>query len=105
MNNSPAIVISDWKPLARNSLRGFFTATMPSGIVFHEIAAHTSNGKKWVSPPSKPMMGRDGVALKDENGKIKYSQMISFSDKAVRDKWSAAVVAALDQQVPGAFNE
>lgn len=105
MSNSSAIIITDWKPIARNSLRGFFTATMPSGLVFHEVAAHTSNGKKWVSPPSKPMVGKDGVALKDENGKVKYSPLISFSDKATRDKWSSAVVNALEQQMPGAFND
>ncbi len=104
MSTSKTIIITDWKPVARNSLRGFFTATMPSGIVFHEISAHVSNGKRWASPASKPMVGKDGTALKDENGKIKYAPLVSFSDKSVRDKWSDAVCAALESFAPGAFD-
>jgi hypothetical protein len=98
---STSIVISNWKPVQKNSLLGFFSAQMPSGMIMNEISVHSSNGKLWASPPSKPMVGRDGIALKDENGKVKYSPLIAFSDKSVRDKWSDAVVRALQAAVPG----
>jgi hypothetical protein len=89
------IIVTEWQPLHRNTLRGFLTATMPSGVVLHEVAIHVSENKPWASPPSKPMIDRDGVALKNPAGKMRYSPVVSFTDKITRDRWSAAVIAAL----------
>ena len=99
------ILISNWKPLRKESLRGFLTATLPSGMVLHEISVLVSNGKAWASPPSKPMVGRDGKVLVGDNGKPRYAQLIEFTDKATRDRFSAAVLAALLGAHPEALGE
>ncbi len=97
------IIVTEWKPLHRNSMRGFMTATLPSGMVLHDIVIHVTDGKPWAAPPSKPMIGRDGVAMKDAAGKARYSPIISFTDKTVRERWSSAMIAALVATHPDAL--
>jgi hypothetical protein len=46
------------------------------------------------------MIGRDGVALKDEKGKVKYAPVVSFTDKNTRNRWSDAVIVALHAAHP-----
>ncbi len=55
------------------------------------------------SPPSKPMVGRDGVALTDANGKVKYSPLVEFTSKEIRERFSSAVVEALRAAHPEAL--
>jgi hypothetical protein len=97
------ITITDWKPLERNSPRGFLTARLPSGMILRDVAIHTSEGRWWASPASKAQLDKDGQALRDDVGKIKYSPVISFADKATRDKFSAQVLEALKAAHPEVF--
>ena len=94
------IRIIDWRQVPRNSLIGFCKVALPSGMTIADIAIHRSEQGLWASPPSKPMVGRDGVAMKDDNGKVKYSPLIEFTDKQTRDRFSTAVVAALIAEYP-----
>jgi hypothetical protein len=82
------IIIRQFKPMERTTLRGFAVVEFPSGLVINDVTVHTSNGKPWASPPSKPMVGRDGIALKDANGKARYQPVIEFKDKETRAHWS-----------------
>jgi hypothetical protein len=63
----------------KNSLRGFVRAQMPSGIVLHDCAVHQKDDAWWVSPGSKPMIGRDGTQMKDATGKAMWAPVVSFS--------------------------
>jgi hypothetical protein len=65
--------ILDWRPLAKNSLRGFAKIEMPSGMIISEVAVLTGDRGPWASPPSKPMIGCDGTAMLDTKGKPGYS--------------------------------
>ena len=98
------ITISDWKPMTRGTLRGFVTISIPSGMIVHEICVFATNGKFWASPPSRPMVGRDGKVLVGDDGKTKYSPLIEFVSKSVRDRWSEAVIAALLAAHPEALD-
>ncbi len=49
--STPPVTISDWKPVQRNSLRGFLTAHLPSGMTIHELAIHFRDGTWWMAPP------------------------------------------------------
>jgi hypothetical protein len=77
--NPPAITITDWKPRESGTLRGFFTAHLASGLVLHELTLHERDGKWWISFPSKPMLGAEGVALRDDSEKVRYSVTLSGS--------------------------
>jgi hypothetical protein len=102
---SQPIVISDWKPRQSGTLRGFLTAHLPSGMILHEVSIHTRSGAWWASTASKPMVGKDGVVLRDETGKVRYLPIVSFDSKQTRDRLSQAVVNALRQAHPEVFAE
>jgi hypothetical protein len=55
----------------------------------------STNGRRWASLPSPAMPGKDGHALRDENGKIRYANAFSLGSRVVRDAFSAAVTNAL----------
>jgi len=95
--------ILDWRPLCKNSLLGFAKVELPSGMVLVDVTILTGERGPWASPPSKPMVGRDGVVMKDAGGKTKYVPVIEFTSKEVRDRWSAAVVDAMRAAHPEAL--
>jgi hypothetical protein len=99
-----SIVIESWRPLAKGALVGFVTAKLPSGMVIHDATVLRTNGTAWVSPPGKPMVGSDGTALRDAaTGKMRYAQVLSFADKATRDRFSESVIEALRAAYPEAL--
>src|SRR4051794_26014927 len=53
------------------------------------------NRHAWASPPSKPMLSRDGEAVRDGADKIRYVPIIMFASKELRDKFSNAIVDAM----------
>ncbi len=96
------IVIEEFKAVTRNSLRGFARARMPSGVIFHDVGIYEKDGARWASPPSKAMIGRDGKQI-ERNGKPAWQPVVSFATKEVRDRFSAAVIAAIEAAHPEAF--
>ena len=85
-------VASDWKPHAKNTLLGFFTLTMPSGLLIKECSYHERDGKRWVSFPGKPYRGNDG--------ETKYANIIEIFDKAVFAKFQEYACAAVEAIKP-----
>ena len=98
-----AVAIEDWRPLAKNTLRGFARVRLPSGMVLHDTAVHVREGKAWVSPAGRPAVGRDGTQMVGKDGKPLFNPTVSFVDKATADKFSAAVIEALHASHPEAF--
>ena len=90
-----AFIVEDLRPLLRNTLRGFLTVIMPSGMVLSEVAIHASGDSVWASPASKPMVSREGAVLRDQAGNVRYAPIVSFTSKARRDAFSRQVIEAL----------
>ena len=89
------IVCKKFSPLERNTLRGFAEINIVDiGMVIKDVALHTKNGSSWAQPPAKPQI-RDGVAVKDDAGKVQYVPIIEFGSREARDKFSTTVVAAV----------
>lgn len=101
---SSHLTATNWKPLHKGSLRGFADIEMPSGLVIREVSVLETNGKCWASPPSKPMLDRDGHVMIDDAGKRRYVPIIDFRDRETRAHWSAAVIAALRAAFPEALD-
>ena len=97
------MTVSDFKPIASGAMRGFCDVTMPSGMVLHRCSVFSKDGRAWVSPPSKQVIGRDGTVQRDANGKTRYEPVASFTDRATQDRWSTAVVDALLAVIPEAL--
>jgi hypothetical protein len=96
-------VIETFEPVVRNTLRGFARVRMPSGMVLHDVSVHRKNDATWASPSSKPKIGRDGTVIKDADGKISYAPIVSFTTRDQRDRWSSAVIEALQASHPEAL--
>ena len=99
-----AVTIRDWRPMRKNSLLGFARVELPSGMIIADVTILVGERGPWASPPSKPM-GKDGVALTDDKGKIRYSPVIEFASKEIRDRWSAGVVEAMRARIPRCSHE
>jgi hypothetical protein len=98
-----ALTVEEFSAVHRNSLRGFAKVVLPSGMILIDVTINVTKDQPWASPPSKPMLTREGIALRDENGKIKYSPCVTFSSKQHRDRFSESVIAALLARFPGAL--
>jgi hypothetical protein len=97
------IAIIAWKPLTKNTLRGFAAVRLRNGLLINDVTVHTSHGKAWASLPSKPIVGADGQAQRDrETGKLRYVPILEWPDRSVADRFSAAVIDAIEAQYPGA---
>jgi hypothetical protein len=99
----PAPTIEEWKPVVKGSLRGFAKVRLPSGMVLNEVTVLVANGTAWASPPGKPMLGRDGNVMRDEAGKPRYSPIVTFSSKELRNRFSDGIIEALLQRYPDAL--
>jgi hypothetical protein len=95
---SKVIVVDclEWRPCERNTLRGFAKVkVVPWGLVLDGVAVHKKNDRQWAQLPSRPQLDKDGVAMRDESGKIKYAKMIEIDGKREAWAFSDAVVAAV----------
>jgi hypothetical protein len=93
-------IIGTFTPIQKNSLLGFATVRMPSGLVFNDVGGHRRGGAFWALSASRPMLGKGGVQLRDKDGKSRWSPIASFANKQVRDRWSYSVIDALRAQRP-----
>ena len=101
--SAPVLRILEWRPLRKNSLLGFAKVELPSGLVINDVTVLTSERGLWASPPSKPMVDRNGVTMKDPSGKLRYVQVIEFVSKETRNRFSSAVIEALRAVHPEAL--
>ena len=97
------VQIRDWRPMRKGSLLGFAKVELPSGMILNDVTVLYGDRGAWASPPSKPMIDRDGIAMKDANGKLKYTPIIEFASKEIRERFSNAVVEALRAAHPEAL--
>jgi hypothetical protein len=100
------IVVEGFKPLRSNTLYDFVTITIPEmHMRIVDLTVHESHGKRWIGMPGKPQLDRDGIVRKNERGKVAYTPVLQFTDKATLDAFGARVVAALLEFAPAAFEE
>jgi hypothetical protein len=97
------IVCSDWKPLRRNTLRGFAKIHIVElGMTIADVVVHETHGKLWAAPPSRAWV-KDDALVRDDNGRTKYSPVFEFDRREVGTAFSAAVIRAVDERFPNAL--
>jgi hypothetical protein len=87
-------------PRRQNTLAGFAEFRLPSGMILHDVGIHIAGTSAWASLPGKPMLDRNDVVLRDDRGKIKYSNVIAFATKKMRDRFSEAIIEAVRVAYP-----
>jgi hypothetical protein len=102
--NKLAVRVEDFKPLRSNTLRGFIDIVVPEiRLRITGASVHESHGRRWVGLPAKPQITREGSVRPDDRGKIAYSAILQFTDRATSDAFSARAIAALLERFPDAF--
>lgn len=92
-----------WRPLHKNTLRGFADiCIVEMRMTIREVAVHAQGPKAWAQPPARPWI--QGGELVREAGKIQYSPILEFDGAAVRAAFSAAVVRAVRDYDPRALD-
>jgi hypothetical protein len=85
------IIIADWNPRSKNTLKGFFSATLPSGMVLHNLMLHQKGESRWIGLPAREWS--------NEQGAKQYAKLIEFRDRETADLFRDKVLAALDKHL------
>jgi DNA-binding cell septation regulator SpoVG len=89
-NDLPAarpFAISNWSAYSKNTLRGFFTVELPSGLVIHSLALHVKNGARWISMP--------GRKRSTQHGSTTFEPLVQFATRRAGDRFRDACLTAL----------
>jgi len=100
-----SITCLDFRPLVRNTLRGFATIKIRElRLEICDVTLHQKGAARWVQLPAKPQV-RDGALVKDDAGKIQYVHIMDFDSREVRDAFSRACIDAVTRAFPDAFED
>lgn len=83
-----AFTVSNWRTFERNTLRGFFDVTLPSGMILRGCSLHEKNRGRWVGLPS--------TKFKKADGSFAFTPTVEFSSREAADGFRDLVLAALD---------
>lgn len=90
------IEVLEFRTVERGSLKGFAKIRVPEWrLSIDDVGIHESHGKWWAALPSRPMLDNNKNVVIGEDGKVKYVRSLWFDDRAIADKFSAAVVEAV----------
>jgi hypothetical protein len=98
----PRMRLLSWKPLHKNSLRGFASIRLPNGLLIDDCPVLVSNGKAWATLPSKPVLDAEGRHAKPD-GKPQYALVVRWERRELTDKFSARTIELVRAQHPEAF--
>jgi hypothetical protein len=102
-DNGPHVECLEWRPCERGTLLGFAKISIPSWrLEIDGVAVHIKDGRQWAQLPSKPMLDSSRELVREDDGRIKYSKVIWFTDREVADRFSAAVISAIGRRKAGA---
>ena len=88
-----------WKSFERNTLRGFATIRIcPLQLTIEGVAIHEKNGRRWAQLPARPQIDTDRNLIREPNGKVRYTKILSFDDRRVADAFSAVAVKAVEDR-------
>ncbi len=90
--------LADWRPLAKGSLRGFAKVKLGRTLLLHDVAVFRTSARSWAAMPGRPMVGADGLALRDAEGRQRYSPSVEWVGREAADRFSEAVIAEIERQ-------
>lgn len=103
MSSAMPITLLAWKPMVKNTLRGFANVRLGRSLIMKELTCHESQCKRWVGMPGKPMIDGSGQVKKDDRGKQQFASILEWTDREAATRFSEAVIAAIEAEHPTAF--
>ncbi len=93
-----------YTPIGKNSLVGKCDLHISElRLTVRGVLILESHGQRWASLPSPAMLDKNGVALRGDDGRIKYANIFTFDTRDVRDAFSRAAIDAVLAFAPNAF--
>ena len=90
------IEVLEFRTVERGSLKGFAKIRVPEWrLSMDDVGIHESHGKWWAALPARPQLDANKQVVIGDDGKVKYVRSLWFDDRAIADKFSAAVVEAV----------
>jgi hypothetical protein len=80
-------VVREWRPYQKNTLVGFLSLELPSGLVLHGCTLHQKNGSRWIGMPAKSF---------EKDGATTWAPLVEFASKEARERFQTAALEALD---------
>lgn len=100
LRRPPAMVASNFVAVERNTLKGFFTLTLASGLVLNGCTWHVKNDKEWVALPGRPQVTADNQLRRDPaTNKILYTPVVEVMGRQARERFQAQALAAVHQLI------
>jgi hypothetical protein len=93
------MVASNWRPVEKNTLKGFFTLRLASGLVINGCSLHEKNVQHWVGLPGAPQLDASGQHRTDLAGKKLYSPAVEITGKTARERFRAEALGAVDRML------
>ena len=84
-----AIEVTSFRPLVKNSLRGFLTLRLTNvGMEIRDASLNEKENRRWIGLPARSYQA---------DGKTRWTAIIDFFDKPKGEVFQKAALAALDQ--------
>jgi hypothetical protein len=88
-----SFTVLEFRAFERNTLRGFLSLQLPSGMVIRECCLHKKDEARWISPPARKW---------EKNGETGWTNLVDFDSKESRQRFQAAALQAIDEYLEGA---
>lgn len=87
-----------WKAIDKGKVVGVAELHLPAlGVTITDcMMLRGDSGGEWVNLPSRPMLDRDGKQMLRDDGKKSYAEIFKWKDRAAKDAFSTAAVAAIE---------
>jgi hypothetical protein len=80
-------VVREWRPYQKNTLVGFLSIELTTGLILHGCTLHEKNDSRWIGMPAKQFQ---------KDGRTTWAPQVDFVSKEAREKSQAAALAAVD---------
>ena len=86
-----------YRPIDKGMVQGAADLFVPAlGATLVDCLVFKGQNGRWVNPPNRPMIDRDGKQIRNGDGKPGYKDILKFAGRADKDAWSHAALAAID---------
>jgi hypothetical protein len=92
-NKPKEILIENWKPFEKKTLRGFLDLLLPSGLMLRGCTYHVKDGARWIGLPARQYRNSDGADT--------WTPVVEILNKAARQRFQAAACEARDKFLEG----
>ena len=86
-------VVSNWKAHRKNTLQGFLSLTLSSGLVIHNVTLHEKNGKRWIGMPGRTYAASDGTTT--------YAPIVDFASREKHARFQEMALTAVESFLKG----